>query len=67
MNVQDILRESVTPRATDISDRIRLEIPVAIGERKQQLIEWAFVIDMTLAWGTDFSAEEHAEWLEKLG
>lgn len=68
LEVRDVgLRESVTPRAADVSDRIAVAMSTAQGERRQTLEEWAVAIDYTLAWGRDLSAEEYQEWKAKLG
>lgn len=68
MEVRDVgLRESVTPRAVDISDRIAMVIQSSAGERRLQLEEWAIAIDYTIAWGRDLTASEYAEWKAKLG
>lgn len=74
MIAQDILRPSVTPRATLVSDRIAeaiaslpyLDVDRETTERREQLKEWQFVISMTIAWGQDISASELAEWQERL-
>jgi hypothetical protein len=71
----DILRTSVTPRATEISDRIDaalrglpyVDIDRATVERRSQLREWQFVIVTTIAWGMDLDAAEYGAWLERLG
>lgn len=66
VEVRDVgLRESVTPRAADISDRLRAAKD-APGADPDQLAEWALAIDYTLAWGVDLTAEEYAEWKAKL-
>jgi len=68
LSIRDIgLRTSVTPRATDISDRIAAA--VAAGgtlERLARLKEWQDVINWCFAWQKDLDADEHAAWLELL-
>lgn len=73
VEVRDVgLRESVTPRAAAVANRITeamanlARCPDA-AERRQQLKEWQFVIDMTIAWGRDLTVAELVEWNERLG
>lgn len=76
LNLRDIgLRPTVTPRATDISDRIaallealpRLDVDNAMAEKRSRLKEWQFVVLMTIAHGRDMDADEHSAWLELVG
>jgi len=76
LSIRDIgLRESVTPRATDISDRIaqaiamlpHVDVDHEMAERRSRLKEWQFVICMEIAHGKDMDADEHTAWLELVG
>ena len=69
MSIRDVgLRQSVTPRAKDISERITAAIAAGgTPERMAELHDYQRAIDMTMAWQADMGADEHKAWLEILG